>query len=67
METINQEQYYHWKEEGTITLPDEIIDTFADHYANILRDPHKKNKQEKTKRGRKKKRYHVINHSQTEN
>ena len=27
---------------NTITLADEIANTFADHYANISRDPHKK-------------------------
>ena len=50
-------------EGNIITSPEEIADTFADHYANILRDPYK-NKPEKT---RKKKSYHIINHSQAEN
>ena len=44
---------------------DEIADTFADHYANISRDQHKKSKPE-INRNRKRS-YHIINHSQTEN
>ena len=47
-----------------ITTPDEIADTFAVHYANILRDPQKKENREK---GRKKKNYHTMNYSQIEN
>ena len=47
-----------------ITSPDKIADTFAVHYANILRDDHKKSKPEKN---RKRKSYLTINHSQTEN
>ena len=50
-----------------ITSPDEIADTFADHYSNISRDPHKKTKPKNSERGRKKKSYHIINYSQTEN
>ena len=49
-----------------ITLPEEITDTFADHCANISRDPHKKIKPEKTERGKKKTSYHIVNHLQTE-
>ena len=45
-----------------ITSPDEITDTFADHYVNILRNPGKKSKSRKT---RKEKSYHIINYSQT--
>ena len=45
---------------GKITSPDEVTDTFADHYANILRDPIRKVNQRKTER--KKKSYHIINH-----
>ena len=36
-----------------ITSPVEIADTFADYYANILRDPHKKSKPEKNKKRKK--------------
>ena len=37
---------------NTITSPDEIADIFADHYANILKDLHKKSKPGKTERRR---------------
>ena len=47
-----------------IPSSEEIEVTFADHYANISKDPHKKIKQGKN---RKKQSYHIINHSQTEN
>ena len=47
-----------------ITSPDDIAETFADYYANILREPHKKSKPGEN---RKKKNYYIINHSQTEN
>ena len=63
METINQEKYHHWKEEETITSPDKIADTFADHYANISRDLHKKTKPGKNRKRKKKKSHHIINHS----
>ena len=36
-----------------IDLPDVIVDTFADHYANILRDPHKKSKPMKNRKRKK--------------
>ena len=42
-----------------IPPPDKIVDTFADHYANILRDRNRKSKPEKN---RKKETYHTINH-----
>ena len=42
---------------NTITSPDEIADTFPDHYANIS----------KYKKGKKEKDNHIKNHSQTEN
>ena len=43
-----------------ITSPEEIADTFADHFANILKDLHKKSKPGKN--------YHqTTNHLQTEN
>ena len=41
-----------------ITSPDKIADTFADHFANVLRDP---NKEKQTSENRKKN-YHIINH-----
>ena len=50
-----------------ITTLDEIADTFTDHYANISRDLQKKNKPGESEIGRKKKSYHIINHSQTYN
>ena len=40
-----------------ITSSDEIADTFADHYENILRDSHKKSKPVKK---RKKNSKHII-------
>ena len=49
---------------NTITSPNDIADIFADYYANIFEDPYKKRKYRK---GKKKKTYHIINHSQTEN
>ena len=51
------------REENTITSPDKIADIFANHYANILRDPNNKSKPGKH---RKKTTYHIINYSQTE-
>ena len=39
-----------------ITSPDKIAATFADHYANISRNLHKKSKSGKTK----KRSYHII-------
>ena len=47
-----------------ITSPDEITDTFADHYANISKDLHKRSKLGKI---RNKKNYHTKNHLKTEN
>ena len=52
---------------NTITLSGEIADIFADYYANISKDPHKKSKPEKCRKRRRKKTYHITNHSQTEN
>ena len=51
-------------ERGVITSHDEITHTFADHYANISKDLCKKSKPGKN---RKKRSYHMINYSQTEN
>ena len=45
-----------------ITSPEDI----ADHNANISRDAHKKVNQGKTERARKKRSYHIIDHSHIE-
>ena len=37
---------------NTLTLPDKIVETFADHFANILRGAHKKIEPGKHRKGK---------------
>ena len=54
------------KRGNIITSPDEIEDYFVYYYANISKDLIREVNQGKKERGRMKKNYHKINHSQTE-
>ena len=49
-----------------ISTSDEIAETFAVHYTNISRDQNKERKQGNTEKGKKKKSYNTMNHSQKE-